>query len=389
MINLFARVAHDTIGEFDWSPYIPYIFSNILRGFGLPYGAKDSSLGIANSTTPAGFKNSISRVLTYSSDEISTVCTWIVSMIGSGQGANRFICMQYIKRLFQALRSFYYPSNSGSWSANLFSFLQNLPDRLIKRIKREKRDKSKWFIKPVRNENVINNDDIIEFVNALKEVAFTAIFSKSNQSAAIKAFQYLTFLRGDIMLPPLVEKLNESVESLTEPYRYTSILGCLVSVARELATFNSNHKVQTQLHIIPLMSAVLPGLDPNDSNKSILTLQFLHNVLSCIVVCDCSPALEVRSDLTEHERELIFQTNKFDDFIHEFFVKIFNFIDNLSSDAVNESSATAAHASTQYSLASNKNADDVSQVYLLQTLKVLMRQSSKDILKVFFLNFIC
>ena len=149
--------------------------------------------------------------MTYSTDEISTVCTWVVSMIGCGQ--QRTLCMDHIKRLFQALRSFYYPSNTGSWSANLFSFLQNLPDRLIKRIKREKRDQSKWFIRTQKAQNCIQESDIDEFVNALKEVSFTAMFSKSNQSSAIKAFQYLTFLRGNIMLPPLIDKLNESSES--------------------------------------------------------------------------------------------------------------------------------------------------------------------------------
>ncbi len=25
IIDLFARVANDTIGEFDWTPYIPYV----------------------------------------------------------------------------------------------------------------------------------------------------------------------------------------------------------------------------------------------------------------------------------------------------------------------------------------------------------------------------
>jgi proteasome activator subunit 4 len=236
-------------------------------------------------------------------------------------------------------------------------------------------------MRPSRLTNCIDDEQIIEFVNSLKEAAFTSLFSKTNHTTALKAFQYLTFLRGDLMLPPLIDKLNESIESLIEPHRYTSILGCLVMVARELAMFNSNLKYQTQLHIIPLMSAVLPGLDPNDSNKSILTLQFLHNVISCVLLCDCTPALDIRNDLSDHERELIFQTTKFEDFVHEFFVKIFTFIDNLSSDAVNESSATAAHASTQYTIGNNKNMDDISQVYLLQVLKVLIRQSSKEILK--------
>ena len=188
----------------------------------------------------------------------------------------------------------------------------------IKRIKKERKDKPKWFDRAQKG-HYITDAEIIEFVTALKEVAFTAIFSKSNASEAKKAFQYLTFLRSEIMLPPLVAKIYESIQSLTEPHRYTSILGCLVKVARELTTFNPNHEMQT--HVLPLLNAVLPGLDPNDSNKSVLTLQFISNVLNCVILCDCTPALSIRSDLTDYEKDLIFETSKFEDFVHEFFNK--------------------------------------------------------------------
>lgn len=97
------------------------IFSNILRGFGLPFGGKDSvTLGIASATTTATTNNNISQIFTYSTDEISILASWIVAMIGGGGKNNqdRNICMDHIKRLFQALRSFYYPSNTGSWSVS-------------------------------------------------------------------------------------------------------------------------------------------------------------------------------------------------------------------------------------------------------------------------------
>jgi len=97
------------------------IFSNIQRGFGLPFGGKDSvTLGIASATTSASMNNNLSQVFTYSSEEMPTLAGWIVAMIGCGgkDSPQRHVCMEHIKRLFQALRSFYYPSNTGSWSVS-------------------------------------------------------------------------------------------------------------------------------------------------------------------------------------------------------------------------------------------------------------------------------
>jgi hypothetical protein len=87
-----------------------------LRGFGLPFGSKDSiTLGISGSTS-ASVNNNMSQMFVYSNDCVLTIASWIVSMIGCGE--NRDLCMDHIKKLFEALRSFYYPSNSGSWSVS-------------------------------------------------------------------------------------------------------------------------------------------------------------------------------------------------------------------------------------------------------------------------------
>ena len=89
-----------------------------MRGFGLPFSAKDSvTLGVANQATTASLNTSMSQVFVYNSDDISALTTWIAAMIG-GLGDNRNMCLDHIKRLFQALRSFYYPSNVGTWSVS-------------------------------------------------------------------------------------------------------------------------------------------------------------------------------------------------------------------------------------------------------------------------------
>ena len=221
-------------------------------------------------------------------------------------------------------------------------------------------------------------------MHILKDVVLTAIFSKSHHLSARQAFQHLTFMRAEIMLPPLIDSFYESLESVTEPHRHTSILSCLLSVARELVQYNRfNTSVQTQMHVVPLVLAVLPSLDANNVNKCCLTLQFLQNIFDNIVVCDCSPALNYRADLSEQERELCFETAKFEDCMHELFKKVFYLVDTLASDTSAESSASAAAASNHVALTKSKNLDEnVYQIQLISTVKVLFRQSSKQILRV-------
>jgi hypothetical protein len=40
MMNIMARLASQNIGEVDWEPYIPQMFSRILRGIDLPVSYK-------------------------------------------------------------------------------------------------------------------------------------------------------------------------------------------------------------------------------------------------------------------------------------------------------------------------------------------------------------
>lgn len=164
--------------------------------------------------------------------------------------------------------------------------------------------------------NSISDSDIETFVECLKDIVLTAIFSKTHFNDAIKTYQYLCFLRADLMLPPLLERISSSFHGLIETHRYTPMLACLVSVPRELVTYRSD-----EIDIIALLRAVLPGIDINDLNKFILTNQLLTNVFGSISICDCSPALDVRDDLSEAEKQLCMQTASFEDFIHELLKK--------------------------------------------------------------------
>lgn len=77
----------------------------------------------------------------------------------------------------------------------------------------------------------LDDDDIDRFVNILKPNIQQAIFSRSSNDISF-AIQYLGTIRPNIIVPIILEKLYSSMDSLTEPHKYTSSMMCLKAVAR-------------------------------------------------------------------------------------------------------------------------------------------------------------
>lgn len=70
---------------------------------------------------------------------------------------------------------------------------------------RERKANSIWCFVPPES-NRLTEQDITDFVNCVKECAFIAIFTKTQLKEAAKACQYLSMLRPELIVPPIVEK---------------------------------------------------------------------------------------------------------------------------------------------------------------------------------------
>ncbi|CAF4504295.1 unnamed protein product, partial [Rotaria socialis] len=311
MINIFSFVAWCNIGYIDWEPWMPKIFTRILKSFSLP---------VANVHVS-------SRVQNYS---ISITATWIVAMMGNGSS-----CLQYLTDLFTAIKSFYHPSNTGEFQQDLVSFLSKLSQAFVDRLHLERKADSVWHFNPPEHYRLTEND-ITNFVNCVKECVFISIFNKAHLEEAAKACQFLSMLRPELIVPPLVDLLFSSVNSMTEPHRFTSLVTCLADMARQIVRQTPDFS-QGQTYVLPLLMAVLPGIDSNDFKKTAVTFQFLNAILMLVTCIDCSSAIHTRNDLTEIEKEVCLSTAKFEDFVTEFLNRTFQMIDTLStemSDAV-------------------------------------------------------
>ncbi|CAF4314779.1 unnamed protein product [Rotaria socialis] len=273
MVNLFSLLAWCNIGYIDWEPWLPRIFTRILKSFSLPVGKLQVSL----------------QQYHYS---MSSVTTWIVAMLGNGSS-----CLQHLQDLFTAIKNFYHPSNSGKFQQDLISFLSKLAQAFVDRVHLERKANPVWYFTPP-DAYRLTEQDITDFVNCVKECAFIAIFTKAYLKEAAKACQYLSMLRPELIVPPLVEKLFSSIDSMSEPHRFTSIMTCLASLARQIVR-QAPHFSQGQTYVLPLLMAVLPGIDSNDFKKTAVTFQFLNAILMLVTCIDCSSAIHTRNDLTE------------------------------------------------------------------------------------------
>ncbi|CAF4900893.1 unnamed protein product, partial [Rotaria sp. Silwood1] len=154
-----------------------------------------------------------------------------------------------------------------------------------------------WFFIP-HEAYRLTEQDITDFVNCIKEYAFISIFNKDHNKEAAEACQYLSMLRPELIVPSLVEQLFSSIDNMTEPHRFTSIINCLTRIARQIVRQTSSYS-EGQIYVLPLLMSVLPGIDLNDFQKITVTLEFLDTILKLITCVDCSSAVHTRTDLTE------------------------------------------------------------------------------------------
>ncbi|XP_076868497.1 proteasome activator complex subunit 4A isoform X2 [Brachyhypopomus gauderio] len=306
LVSLFARVAIDNIGYIDWDPYIPKIFTRILRSLNLPVGSSQTL---------------VSRYQTNAYD-ITNVVTWVTAMLG---GPSKKAQAQ-LTGLFNSITSFFHPSNHGRWMAKLMKLLQRLPACVVWRLHCERYRVPTW-LPAVPESHRLSEQDITDFVESVKQPVLLAMFSKTGSLDAAQALQNLALLRPELVIPPVLERTYPALETLTEPHQLTATLSCMIAVARSLVGSGQRFP-EGPTHMLPLLVRALPGVDPNDLSKCMITFQFIATFATLVPLVDCSSAPRERDDLTQVEKELCSASAEFEDFVLQFMDRCFALIEN-------------------------------------------------------------
>ncbi|XP_035696564.1 proteasome activator complex subunit 4-like isoform X3 [Branchiostoma floridae] len=347
LVNLFARVALDNIGYIDWSPWVSKLFTRLLRSLNLPVGSKQLQVGRAG----GGY-------------DVAVAGIWIVSMMG---GPNGDIVLDHIQRFFQAVETYFHPSNNGRWMGKLQKLIYKLPSSVVKRLHRERYRKPSWD-RLVPDAYKLTDTELEKVVEHMKPPVMLAIFSKTGSQDAAQALQNLALIRPDLILPPVLEKTYLAMETLTEPHQLIATMCCVVTMAREMV--KGGRYPEGPSNLLPLLFMVLPGIDPNDFAKCMITFQFISTFCTLVPLVDCSEALQTRSDLTEREKELCSSTAGFEDFVMQFMDKCFALIEN----------STLEQTTTLDTLMDKmSNQEGMVEIGLTSTFSTILTQSSPAI----------
>ncbi|XP_072929954.1 proteasome activator complex subunit 4-like isoform X2 [Epargyreus clarus] len=306
LLVLFSSLAKRNPGAVNWTPYVPNMFARFLHALNLPVGYKD---------------------LQYCRNhclDTKHVASWIVWSI-CPDGA----VLKHLRSFLGGVESYLHSANAGRWSFKLRDLLRKLAREFLNRVRREreKRNKKGWENQTPKA-YLLRDSDITEYVTIVLEPTLQAVYSRSGALDISNALQNLATLRPAIVVPPLLERLRTSLTSLTEPHRVTAAMSAVAAVARPMLRGPDHDYPEGPTHVIPILMAVLPGLDPNDIKKTLVSLQFILMFSGMVPFIDCSSAHEYWSDLTEEELLTCELTAQFEDFVLVFLDRLFIIIES-------------------------------------------------------------
>ncbi len=150
--------------------------------------------------------------------------------------------------------------------------LSALPNAFIRRLRRERYKKPTWK-HSIPDSHKLSEGDITSFVECLKPAVFLSMYSKMGSMDAAIALQQMAQVRPELVLPQLLEKTYTALDTLIEPHQLVATVSCMVSVSKSLLT-SSKFYPEGPSHLLPLLSAMLPGIDPNDFSKCMVSWSF-------------------------------------------------------------------------------------------------------------------
>ncbi|XP_031327424.1 proteasome activator complex subunit 4B-like [Photinus pyralis] len=344
---LLARLANYNHGRINWDPYIPIMFDRFKRAFHLPVSYQRRQL-----------------MRPFKIDATSMV-NWIVCTLGGPSD----VAFSHLEKFMQSLESYYHPANFGKWTPKIRELLRKLALYFVQRVHCERFKKITWDFK-ISPEFKLTDADIERFVNIMKPCLEQAMFSGLGTQEVAFAMQYLAALRPDLIVPVVLEKLYTSMDSLTEPHKLLSSMICTMSVARFMADGAKNNYPEGPTHIFPLLTSFLPGIDPNDIRKCLMTFNLISHFSNLAPLVNSSEANNYYDDLTEEEHIICEASAGLEDFVLQFFDRICAWVESNSLDFVR----------LEHSDNDNKSIlESVSETALFSVINALLYQCSPEI----------
>ncbi|XP_017877825.1 proteasome activator complex subunit 4A-like [Ceratina calcarata] len=311
-IEVMAALATNNIGYINWEPHIPLMFTRFIRSLRLPVSYNK---------------------LQVKHDDVdpSSMTLWITAVLGHGSSAQ-----MHLEKFLKTIETYFHPANSGCWMVKLTRILVKLSHHFITRLYKERYAEPTWET-PVPEEYKLTESDVDAFVKCMLPVTMIAIFNKMSVIDATETLQNLATMRPNLVIPYVLDRVSYTLDSATtESHKLIATLNCMQAIARPLARgfriVNQEYcYAEGPTHIVPLLSLILPSIDPNTPEKCFLALRLI-SVYACLIpIVDTSRPITTINEEDRLDYDIV---SGFEEFVLQFLDKIFYFIDNSSLELV-------------------------------------------------------
>lgn len=316
-MTIVSRVSRHQPCIHDWTPYLPWIYTRLEASCHLPLGAM-SPQGSGDRRCPLhlGFLMEFSVIPTAARLAVYSLSPKYPT------------ALHYLKRFFSLIANYFHPSNIGRWSGTIGLFLSHITGSLVSRVVDERHatnaritdrvigDKEKKGVAPA--EHRLTEEYITDLIDVLLPLIELGLHSKSSTMSIQSALSArdLAIIRPESIVPSMLQKASEGLESISSPHRTTAALrlfATLTPVFLDPDMFSDGSQFLPQA-----FQLTLPGIDPNDPGKTESTLRFVASSSARIQGMVNTDRLQIPEDF-------------FDDYMRQFLDRIFSLLDTLEA----------------------------------------------------------
>ena len=279
------------------------IMTKCLRSAGLPVGVNktaNAALMAQSASVRAGADATASQKtlrMKKPSDRLHSFALILVYSIAfddpnvSSFGGSK--ALAHLAQFVQATEMYFHPSNWGPWQEQLATFVQHLTWTFARRVKAEQQDDcrtpAEWRITPRIQE---------EFVRILRTICLLSLFSKDpvTSLSTQSSLKRMAFLQPELILPAILQRSYNSLEALETTQRTGVVIAVLATTSQPMLS-RSLYAAGAK-HLAPLLHLCLPGIDMNDSMKTMSTCMFILSASISLVISDASMNMDDYDDET-------------------------------------------------------------------------------------------
>lgn len=212
----------------------------------------------------------------------------IINSLNSKHAFEKEGSFDMLKTFFSSIRTLVHPSNSGQWSTLLSKAVKRTAVLYHSRLLEEKEDRQLChnYLNDYSNlpqDYKLSIEMTNDFIDMLDPIIKLGIQSKSSSQSNryIAALEVLCFMDSNRVLNSMLLDIYASFDTINSTHRINVVLRELQVLSRFMVMIPV-----FRTHVPRLLSMLLPGIDSNDPDKTILTVQFVKTVASVIPFYD-------------------------------------------------------------------------------------------------------